>query len=196
MQVQQFIAYYGRYCSLDLGSQSPPVLVYAALICPLNKQHSFTGGDILDTASGVLFIWKNEFCCFIKAKTKLSVCVVSRPISPWSEKVWVMGGGDQNNSILLGHKIPAGAETQSLWESKNRNQSSVCLATILCVGTAPKNPAKLWAQNMSESEGQVNWEKLRSSGHQTAGSVKVWLLSFLSFIKDLRRFKWWVFVSF
>ena len=32
---------------------------------------------------------------------------------------------------------------------------------------------------MSESEGQVNWEKLRSSGHQTAGSVKVWLLSFL-----------------
>ena len=31
---------------------------------------------------------------------------------------------------------------------------------------------------MSESEGQVNWEKLRSSG-QTAGSVKVWLLSFL-----------------
>ena len=34
---------------------------------------------------------------------------------------------------------------------------------------------------MSESEGQVNWEKLRSSGHQTVESVKVsvWLLSFL-----------------
>ena len=154
------------------------MLVYAALICPLNKQHSFRGGDILETPNGVLFIWSNEFCCFIKAKTKLSVCVVSRPISPLVEKVWVTGG-DQNNSILLGHKIPAGAETQSLWESKNWNQSSVCLATILCAGTARKTPAKLWAQNMSESEGQVNWEKWRSSGHQTAGSVEVWLPSFL-----------------
>ena len=80
--------YYGRYCSLDLGSQSPPVLVYAALICPLNKQHSFTGGDILETPNDVMFIWSNEFCCFIyKSKNQIvSMCGFSTHFPPGLKK--------------------------------------------------------------------------------------------------------------